>query len=353
MKMKKLALLILSVFLLWGCGSKYESANYIEFDADDTQGVIIEKAAHVIPTQRQVDWQDMEFTAFCHFGINTFTNREWGDGSEDPTWFNPTEFDARQWVKNFKDAGLKMVIITAKHHDGFCLWPSAYTDHSVKSSPWMGGKGDVVKAVKDACDEFGLKFGVYLSPWDRNNQSYGSDEYNTFFVNQLSELLTNYGVVDEVWFDGACGEGPNGKRQVYDWIRYYETIRDLQPQAVVAIMGPDVRWVGTESGYGRVMEWSVVPFEAQETEGIAENSQQAVSDGVFIPMGDKMAKDLGSRNIIRHSKSLVWYPSEVDVSIRPGWFYHESQDGLVKTPEKLSATALTYVSREPIWELYS
>ncbi len=346
--MKKVILILSVALFIWSCQSKYETGNFITLDPEDSPQEIVKKAAHVTPSERQLAWQDMEYTAFCHFGINTFTNREWGDGKEDPAWFNPTNFDAKQWVKTFYDAGMKMVIVTAKHHDGFCLFPSAFTDHSVESSPWMGGKGDVVKEVKDACDEFGLKFGVYLSPWDRNSQVYGSDQYNDYFVNQLTELLTNYGVVDEVWFDGACGEGPNGKRQVYDWIRYYETIRELQPQAVIAIMGPDVRWVGTESGYGRVMEWSVVPYEAMDTESIASNSQQDVSKGIFIPTGDKMAKDLGSRNKIRNAKSLIWYPSEVDVSIRPGWFYHASQDEAVKTPEKLLDIWFSSVGRNSL-----
>lgn len=346
--MKKTTFLLFSLLFLWSCGSKYEYAQYIEISQDDTPQVIAEKAAHVIPSQRQLDWQDMEYTAFCHFGINTFTNREWGDGREDPAWFNPTAFDARQWVSTFQQAGMKMVIVTSKHHDGFCLWPSATTDHSVKRSPWLDGKGDVVGAVKEACEEFGLKFGVYLSPWDRHEQSYGTDAYNDFFVNQLTELLTQYGQVDEVWFDGANGEGPNGKRQVYDWMRYYQTIRDLQPQAVIAVMGPDVRWVGTESGYGRVMEWSVVPYEAMDTGEIAASSQQAVTDGVFVPMGDKMARDLGSRNKIKDAKALVWYPSEVDVSIRPGWFYHPDQDDQVKSVEKLLDIWFSSVGRNSL-----
>lgn len=346
--MKKVAIILLSIACLWSCGSKYDYTNYMEINAGDSPQVIAEKAAHVVPSQRQLEWQDLEFTAFVHFGMNTFTNREWGMGTEDPQWFNPTAFDARQWVETCHLAGMKMVIVTAKHHDGFCLWPSAYTDHSVKSSPWMDGKGDVVGAVKAACEEFGVKFGVYLSPWDRHEPCYGTEEYNDHFVNQLTELLTNYGKVDEVWFDGANGEGPNGKRQVYDWMRYYKTIREIQPQAVIAIMGPDVRWVGTESGYGRVMEWSVVPYEAMDTEDIAASSQQAVTDGVFIPMGDKMAKDLGSRNVIKDAKSLVWYPSEVDVSIRPGWFYHPDQDDQVKSVEKLLDIWFSSVGRNSL-----
>lgn len=171
--------------------------------------------------------------------------------------FNPTQLDAEQWVKTLKDAGFKMAILTAKHHDGFCLWPTATTSHSVASSPWKDGKGDVVKEMKEACDKYGLKFGVYLSPWDRNASCYGnSPEYNKFFIEQLTELLSNYGEIHEVWFDGACGEGPNGKKQEYDWDQFYKTIQKLQPNAVMAIMGDDVRWVGNEKGYGRETEWS-------------------------------------------------------------------------------------------------
>ena len=192
---------------------------------------IIRKAPHVAPSPRQLAWQEREFIAFVHFGTNTFTDREWGLGTESPSVFNPTDLDARQWVRVIKDAGMKMVIVTAKHHDGLCLWPSKYTEHSVKNSPWRGGKGDVVGDVAAACREFGLKFGVYLSPWDRHEPTYGdSPKYNEHFRNQLRELLTNYGEVAEVWFDGACGEGPNGKKQVYDWPSYYRLIRELQPE---------------------------------------------------------------------------------------------------------------------------
>ncbi|HPM59015.1 MAG TPA: DUF4838 domain-containing protein [bacterium] len=293
------------------------------------------RAARVTPSPRQYAWQQLETIAFAHFGINTFTDREWGEGSEDPGLFNPEAFDARQWARVCKEAGLKMIIITAKHHDGFCLWPSAFTDHSVKKSPWRGGRGDVVKEVAEACREYGLKFGFYLSPWDRHEASYGdSPRYNAFFMNQLRELLTGYGEVSEVWFDGACGEGPNGKRQVYDFQAWYRLIRELQPNAVIAIMGPDVRWVGTEAGYGRTTEWSVLPAAAQNTDSISASSQQEASDRAFVP-GDLTGEDLGSREKIREAGRLVWYPAEADVSIRPGWFYHAEQDGQVKSPEKL------------------
>lgn len=334
--MKHLILLLLAGFLLLpACRESRPKSNYAAIKPGEKSVSIIEKASRVAPSDRQVAWQELEFTMFAHFGMNTFTNREWGQGTEDPALFNPTAFDAGQWVRVAREAGMKMIILTAKHHDGFCLWQTDYTKHCVKSSPWMGGKGDVVGAVAKACQEAGMKFGVYLSPWDRHEQTYGTEQYNDYFVNQLTELLTRYGTVDEVWFDGACGEGPNGKRQVYDWMRFYSTVRKLQPKATIAVMGPDVRWVGTESGYGRPTEWSVVPYQSGSTDKIAAASQQAPTDGVFIPTGDMMQQDLGSRSKIIQAPALIWYPSEVDVSIRPGWFYHSAEDDLVKTPEKL------------------
>jgi len=346
--LKLFLVLSLAILALTACREQKPKFNFVKIDPKDTPEKIIEKAAHIAPSPRQLAWQDLEFTAFVHFGINTFTNREWGTGQEDPALFNPTAFDATQWVSVMKEAGMKMIIATAKHHDGFCLWPSKYTDHSVKSSPWKDGKGDVVGELAEACHQGGMKFGIYLSPWDRHEPTYGTEQYNDHFVNQLTELLTQYGEVDEVWFDGACGEGPNGKKQVYDWIRYYETVRELQPQAVIAIMGPDVRWVGTESGYGRVAEWSVIPYNVVNTESVADASQQEPSNGVFIPMGDKTARDLGSRSKILKASALVWYPSEVDVSIRPGWFYHASQDDQVKTPEKLLDIWFSSVGRNSL-----
>ena len=259
--------------------------------------------------------------------------------------FNPTELDTRQWVKACKDAGIKQVIITAKHHDGFCLWPSDFTNHSVKNAPWKNGKGDVVKELSEACKEMNIGFGIYLSPWDRNHPSYGTEAYNDYFVQQLTELLSNYGTVDEVWFDGANGEGKNGKKQVYDFDRWYKVIRNLQPQAVIAIMGPDVRWVGTETGYGREQEWSVVPVNVMDAAEVSSNSQTSVA---IKPTGDMRGDVLGSREKILKAKALAWYPAETDVSIRPGWFYHSQEDDKVKSPEKLLDIYFNAVGRNGV-----
>ncbi|MBN2408948.1 MAG: alpha-L-fucosidase [Candidatus Aminicenantes bacterium] len=319
------------------------SRHFALIPSGETGGEIVRTAAQIIPTANQLAWQEMEFIAFTHFGMNTFTDREWGEGTEDPTLFNPTAFDARQWARVLKDAGMKMIIVTAKHHDGFCLWPSRLTEHSVKKSPWRDGRGDVVGEVAEACREAGLKFGIYLSPWDRHEPSYGdSPAYNRHFMNQLRELLTDYGEVGEVWFDGACGEGPNGKRQEYDWWSYYRVIRELQPKAVIFGMAPDLRWVGTETGCGRETEWSVVPVRIKESAAASDSL-----DDIFIP-GDMTAADLGSRERIASARALAWYPAETDVSIRPGWFYHAGQDDEVKSPEKLVDIYFSSVGRNGV-----
>lgn len=315
--------LILSLASLTGLHAQetyYEK--HVAFPA--TAAEKLDMASRLVPTPQQLEWQAMELTAFLHFGVNTFTGREWGDGTEDPNIFNPTALDCEQWVRTLKDAGFKMALITAKHHDGFCLWPTKTTRHSVASSPWKDGKGDVVRELRDACKKYGIKFGVYLSPWDRNASCYGdSPAYNQFFIEQLTELLTNYGEVHEVWFDGANGEGPNGKKQIYDWDAILRTIRRLQPKAVTAIMGDDVRWVGNEKGIGRETEWSATAL----TPGIYPRSgEQNKALGIY-----GKAKDLGGRDIVARATELFWYPSEVDVSIRPGWFYHADQDNQVKS----------------------
>ena len=322
--------LLLAALSLQGCSQRSEEyyVKHVEFPTGTTLEEKVDMAARLVPTPQQMEWQQMELTAFLHFGINTFTGREWGDGSEDPALFNPTELDAEQWVRSLKEAGFRMVILTAKHHDGFCLWPTKTTKHSVASSPWKDGKGDVVKELRDACTKYDMKFGVYLSPWDRNAESYGdSPRYNQFFIDQLTELLTNYGEVHEVWFDGANAEGPNGKKQIYDWDAFYKTIQTLQPKAVMAIMGDDVRWVGNERGLGRETEWSATVLAP----GIYNRA-----DSVNTALGiGSTSKDLGSREVLAKANELFWYPSEVDVSIRPGWFYHADQDNQVKSLKHL------------------
>lgn len=289
-----------------------------------------------VPSERQLTYEKMEFFCFIHFTVNTFTGSEWGDGKEDVSIFNPPELDARQWVKTAKDAGMKGLILTCKHHDGFCLWPSKYTEHSVKNSPYKNGKGDIVREVSEACKEFGLKFGVYLSPWDRNNSSYGKGkEYDDYYVNQLTELLTEYGELYTIWLDGACGEGANGKIQKYDWNRYYKVMRELQPNAVISISGPDVRWCGNEAGEVRESEWSVVAKDMTDPSITAELSQHEDNEEFRDRPLDETLSDLGSRERLKNEKELVWYPAETDVSIRPGWFYHEEEDDKVRSFENL------------------
>ncbi len=323
--------------------------NWAMISPGETEENILKAAAEIVPSANQLAWQEMEFIAFAHFGMNTFTDREWGAGTENPALFDPTDFDARQWAKVLKDAGMRMLILTAKHHDGFCLWPSRYTNHSVKSSRWRGGQGDIVKEVVEACRGAGLKVGIYLSPWDRHEPAYGdSPAYNEHFRNQLRELLSNYGEISEVWFDGACGEGPNGKRQEYDWPSYYRVVRELQPRGVIFGMGPDIRWVGTESGYGRETEWSVVPVSIRGMSPASAGPAKAPSlDEIFLP-GDMTSPELGSREKLREAKALAWYPAETDVSIRPGWFYHAKEDGEVKSPEKLLDIYFSSVGRNSV-----
>jgi alpha-L-fucosidase len=330
--------------LLIGCTPQAKEQLYtkeVTFPEDATLEEKIDMAARLTPSKEQLAWQQMEFTAFLHFGINTFTDNEWGHGTDSPELFNPTELDCEQWVRALKDAGFKMAILTAKHHDGFCLWQTATTEYCVKNSPWREGKGDVVRELSDACKKHGIKFGVYLSPWDRNAPSYGdSPAYNRLFIAQLTELLTNYGRVDEVWFDGACAEGPNGKKQIYDWEAILSTIRELQPNAVTAIMGDDVRWVGNEGGLGRTTEWSATPY-TPKSYGYSAEANSAL--GL-----EEMSKDLGSRELIAKAERMHWYPSEVDVSIRPGWFYHEWQDEQVRSLANLVEIYFSSVGRNSV-----
>lgn len=338
--MKRLVWLTLIVFSFLEVYAQKNYVKHVVFPSDATLNQKVDMASCLVPTSQQLEWQKLELTAFLHFGMNTFTGQEWGTGKEDPNLFNPTELDCEQWVKALKDGGFKMAIITAKHHDGFCLWPTKTTKHSVASSAWKDGKGDVVRELRDACSKYGMKFGVYLSPWDRNATCYGdSPAYNQFFIEQLTELLTNYGEVDEVWFDGANGEGPNGKKQVYDWNAIMATIRRLQPQAVTAIMGDDVRWVGNEGGLGRETEWSATVLRPSSYPITSFSQEIQVS---------ATSKDLGSRNLLEKATELYWYPSEVDVSIRPGWFYHVEQDSQVRSVANLVDIYFQSVGRNSV-----
>ena len=294
-------------------------------------------AANVKPDHTQLErLRETPFYAFVHFSPNTYTNLEWGDGTEDPAIFNPTELDCEQWVKAIKSAGMKGLILTAKHHDGFCLWQTKYTEHSMKNSPYKNGKGDIVKECADACKKHGIKFGFYLSPWDRNSKLYGTDEYNDYYVNQLTELLTNYGEIFHVWFDNACGEGPNGKKQVYDFDRYLKTIRKYHPNATFFNDKGGMRWCGNESGTAPHAQWCVVPYELcsiAEHKTEIEPLMEGSLDGIM-----NSDTTLGSISNIMYSKALTFCPAETDMSIRPGWFYHENEE-----PHSLDRLFNTYL----------
>ena len=278
MKLHRFLVGVFTVAFFMGAFSPLSAQNFVTVPSGADESTVLQLAASVRPSERQMAWQELEYYGFIHFGPNTFTGKEWGDGTTDPVLFNPLALDAGQWVKVFKDAGMKGLILTTKHHDGFCMWPTATTAYSVRKSPWRNGNGDLVKEVADACRAAGIKFGVYLSPWDRNHPSYGnSPAYNEVFRQQLTELLTNYGELFSVWFDGANGEGPNGKVQEYDFESYYTLIRKLQPNAVISIMGPDVRWVGNEAGKGRDPEWSVLPVEVASRQMYSQAPQNHLS----------------------------------------------------------------------------
>ena len=276
-----------------------------------------------VPEPKQVEWQQMETYAFIHFGLNTFNDREWGYGDTDPKTFNPTNLDCEQWAQTLVKAGMKGVILTAKHHDGFCLWPFEGTDYSVKNSPWKNGQGNVVKELSEACKKYGLKFAVYLSPWDRHQANYGTPEYLPYFYAQLHDLLTNYGPVFEVWFDGANGgDGWYGgakdirtidRKNYYDYPRIYEMLDSIQPQAIIfSDGGPGCRWVGNEKGFAGATNWSFL------------------RKGEVHPGYDKSYElQYG------HPDGNQWVPAECDVSIRPGWFYHPEEDDRVKSPDQL------------------
>lgn len=278
-----------------------------------------------IPSRKQLDWHETEYYLFVHFGPNTFTGKEWGEGTEPEDIFNPEQLDCRQWCRIAKESGAKGIIITAKHHDGFCLWPSKYSRHTVRESKWKNGKGDVLKELSRACKEFGLKFGVYLSPWDRNHPDYGTEKYNTVFVNMMKEIFDNYGPVWEMWWDGANGEGPNGKKQVYDWTRFENTVNQISPKTIVfSDIGPDIRWTGNENGIAGNPNWNFLDV-AGFSRGIGAPPVDTLNHGNY--------------------KGQFWIPAECDVSIRPGWFWRVAEDEKVKSPQQLFDIYLKSVGR--------
>ena len=295
--MKKLSLLAVTVIAVFSC---------TRIDAPAPYGVL--------PTEAQVEWQKMEYNLFMHFGPNTFTGAEWGSGQEKAELFNPTAMDCGQWASIAKAAGMKGIIITAKHHDGFCLWPNPVSRHTVAQSSWRDGKGDVLKDLSEACDEYDLGFGVYISPWDRNDPHYGTDEYNDVFVKTLESALGNYGHVFEQWFDRACGEGPNGKQQIYDWPLFNSTVLKMQPDAIIfSDYGPGCRWVGNEAGSAGRTCWSTMN----------------VNDDFTGPPVSRRELNEGIKG------ANTWAAAETDVSIRPGWFWRESENSRVKSLQHL------------------
>jgi len=267
------------------------------------------------PTKQQLAWHEKEFYLFMHFGPNTFTNLEWGKGSEDPNVFNPTAIDCNQWASIAKASGAKGIIITAKHHDGFSLWPSKYSKHTVRESKWMDGKGDVIKMLSEACKKAGIEMGVYISPWDRNHPEYGTAAYNDIYIQTMKELLTGYGNLTELWWDGANGEGPNGKKQVYDFTRFKDSAMSYQPNILIfSDIGPHIRWVGNENGLINETNWNLL-----DTAGFKR--------GEGAPANDTLNRgNFNGKN---------WMGAEADVSIRKGWFYHEEEDSTVKSGKTL------------------
>ena len=282
-----------------------------------------------VPSEAQLRWQEMEYNMFVHFGPNTFTGLEWGQGNEAEDIFHPTALDCRQWAATAKAAGMKGIIITAKHHDGFCLWPNPESLHTVARSSWRGGQGDVLKDLSEACREYGLKFGVYISPWDRNDPAYGSPAYNEKYIRTLQSVHDGrYGPVFEQWFDGACGEGPNGKRQEYDWPAFHEAVWALSPDAILfSDVGPGCRWMGNERGVAGETNWSRLDVEG-------------FTPGAGAPPRDTLARG----NVF----GKQWIPGEIDVSIRPGWFWRESENAQVKSVEQLADIWLTSVGRNAL-----
>lgn len=287
------------------------------------------KTIDVKPSKRQIEWQKTEFYALISYGMPVFTGVQYGEGFTPPSVFCPEDMDTDSWCADAKAAGMKGLVLTCKHYDGFCLWPTAYTDYSVKNSNWLGGKGDLVKMTADSCRKYGLKFGIYITPWDRHEKTYGSGKaYDDFFCGLLKELLTSYGDIFCVWLDGVCGENET-RMQNHDWGRYYALIRELAPDAVISFRGPDVRWCGNEKGVTRQSEWSVVPAHV----GVYEDGSEAKSKS--RKASNVMELDIGGRKTIKNETEFIWYPCEVSLPMRSHWFFVEDDKYDIKTKDKL------------------
>lgn len=298
---------------------KYKDNNGVELHGD-----FVDRLIATTPSNAQLQYLEMRFYAFVHFGVNTFTNREWGTGKESPSEFNPSALDTDQWCRAMISAGMKGVILTAKHHDGFCLWQTETTEHSIKNSPYKGGRGDVVGELAKSCAKYGLKLGLYLSPWDRNSEYYGHNTYNDFYIRQVEELTTKYGELFSLWFDGARGDCNMDEDFAYDFPAIYATIRKNQPNAVLSICAPDVRWVGNEGGRARECEWSVVGAFNTDNDKIAAGSQHSELEAKKMAV-KATDDDLGSRKVLSEFDAYAFYPAETDVSMHFGWFYHPMQ----------------------------
>lgn len=317
--MKKRLTLAVIISLLSGGLTAQEAVSVI-LPTNPSREEVVRLAAEVRPSYRQLDYQQREMLGFIHIGINTFTGTEWGTGKEDPSLFNPSRLDADMWVRTFRDAGITGVILVAKHHDGFCVWPSKYTTHTVANSPWRDGKGDLVKEVADACRKYDMKLCLYLSPWDMHEKTYGTEAYNDYYIHQLEELLTNYGPVYLLWFDGAgTTEDVSGVKMPFDWERIFSKARKLQPDVLLSGNAPDIRWVGNEKGKGRETEWCV--------QGINNTETLFGSLSEYNPA----LPDLGSIDDLMKKKRLVWYPSRGGLPLRKGWFYNKRDDNNIKS----------------------
>ena len=319
------------LLILSGCKFSSEADNQIlKVPENATPDEIRKLASEITPSLRQLKWHENNLSAIIYLGLNTYLNQEIGGGDEDLSIFNPTDWRAEYWVNILKNAGIKRVLITAKHYDGFCLWPTQTTDYHIGNSPFAQGGGDIIRDLADACHRANIDFGIYLSVWDRHEPSFGTDTFNEVLSNQIEELMTDYGEISEVWLDGTIMENPNQETQIFAWDNYFKIIREKQPEAVISVKGPDVRWIGTENGLGRETEWSVVPIQSTSAPSLIEEND------LLIPLElDPMGVDINSQDELLAATHLTWYPATVNLNLRLHRYYHSEQDEFVKSSQEL------------------